>query len=181
MKTNKTINFMFYKIFENGRFEEFSIPLGPTEFDYGKAFFLITDKAYINNQIEEDDLVRRIDHIAIDSPIQVIYCPPTKEDIEAIYTMTPDIRITGVYSSCLLEGGSYKNQKCTYCFFTENKTTHCFTPEELIEKVCSGKEEKAFKQKVYEAPEIKINDKGRVMRWKVSHKADGIRNALDWA
>ena len=181
MKKNRTINFMMYKIFENGRFEEFSIPLGPTEFDYGKAFYLITDEAYINNQIEEDDLARRIDHIAVDGPIQVIYCPPTKEDIEDVYTMTEDIRIAGVYSSCTLEEGPYKNQKCGYCLFTENKTTHCFTPEELIEKVCSGKEEKAFKQKVYEAPEIKINDKGRVMRWKVSHKADGIRNALDWA
>lgn len=163
MTKNNSINFMMYKIFENGRFEEFSIPFGPTEFDYGKAFYLIIDKAYINNQIEEDDLARRIDHIAVDGPIQVIYCPPTKEDIEAIYTMAEDIRIAGVYSSCILEEGSYKGKKCTYHFFTSNKATHCFTQEELVDRICSGVEERTFKQKVKDTPEIKIDKKGRVI------------------
>ena len=187
MINSKILNFRFYKILESqdllehGKYQAFDTPYDAPEFNWGQAFYIITDKAYITHKIEEDDLARRIDHIAVDGPIQVIYCPPTKEDIESIYTMTEDIRIAGVYSSCTLEEGPYKNQKCGYCFFTENKTTHCFTPEELIERVCSGKEEKAFKQKVYEAPEIKINDKGRVIRWKVSHQADGIRNALDLA
>ncbi len=117
----------------------------------------------ITHKIEEDDLQRRIDHIAVDGPIQVIYCPPTKEDIESIFRMTEDIYIAGVYSSCVLEEGPYKGQKYTYHFFASNKVTHCFTQEELVERVCSGAEEKAFKQKVKEAPEIKIDDKGRVI------------------
>lgn len=124
-------------------------------------------------------MVRRIEHIAIDGPIQIIYCPPTKEDIESIFRMTEDIRIAGVYSSCVLEDGPYKGQKCTYHFFTSNKATHCFTQEELVERVCSGEDEKSFKQKVKDAPEIKIDDKGRVIRWKESHKADGLRKLLD--
>ena len=73
------------------------------------------------------------------------------------------IILAGVYSSCVLEEGPYKGQKCTYHFFAPNKATHCFTQEELVERVCSGAEEKAFKQKVKEAPEIKIDDKGRVI------------------
>ena len=108
-------------------------------------------------------MVRRIDHIAINGPIQIIYCPPTKEDIESIFRMTEDIRIAGVYSSCVLEEGAYKGQKCTYHFFTSNKATHCFTQEELVDRICSGEEEKAFKKKVKEAPKIKIDDKGRVI------------------
>ena len=77
--------------------------------------------------------------------------------------MTEDIRIAGVYSSCVIEEGAYKGQICTYHFFTSNKATHCFTQEELVERICSGAEEKAFKQRVKAAPEIKIDDKGRVI------------------
>jgi len=169
MINSNTLNFRFYKILESqdllehGKYQAFDTPYDATEFNWGQAFYIITDKAYITHKIEEDDLARRIDHIAVDGPIQVIYCPPTKEDIESIFRMAEDIRIAGVYSSCVLEEGPYKNHKCTYSFFAENKVTHCFTQEELIEKVCSGVEEKAFKQRVKAAPEIKIDDKGRVI------------------
>lgn len=180
MINSNTLNFRFYKILqsqdllEHGKYQAFDTPYDAPEFNWSKAFYIITDKDYISHKIEDDDLVRRIEHIAIDGPIQIIYCPPTKEDIESIFRMTEDIRIAGV----VLEDGPYKGQKCTYHFFAPNKATHCFTQEELVERVCSGADEKSFKQKVKDAPEIKINDKGRVIRWKESHKADGIRKFL---
>jgi hypothetical protein len=46
-------------------------------------------------------------------------------------------------------------------------------------EICNEQEQKAFKQKVRDSSEIKIDDKGRVIRWKESHKADGIRKFLD--
>ena len=169
MINSNTLNFRFYKILESqnllehDKYQTFDTPYDAPEFNWGQAFYIITDKDYISHKIEDDDLVRRIDHIAVDGPIQIIYCPPTKEDIESIFRMTEDIRIAGVYSSCVLEEGAYKGQKCTYHFFTSNKATHCFTQEELVDRICSGAEEKAFKQRVKAAPEIKIDDKGRVI------------------
>ena len=35
--------------------------------------------------------------------------------------------------------------------------------EELVDRICSGVEERTFKQKVKDTPEIKIDKKGRVI------------------
>jgi hypothetical protein len=184
MINSNSINFRFYKIIESedllehGKYKAFDTPYDAPEFDWGRSFFIITDEDYITHKIEEADLLHRIDHIAINGSIQIIYCPPVKEDLESIYIMTPDIRITGVYSSYVLDEGFYKGRKVGYHFFTSNKETHRFSQEELVERVCSGGEEKAFKEKVKDYPDIVINDKGCVVRFKKSDKADGIRKFL---
>ena len=184
MINSNSLKFRFYKIIqsqdllERGKYQAFDTPYDAPEFDWGRAFFIITDEDYISRKLEEEDLLRRIDHIAIDGPIQIIYCPPVKKDLESIYTMAPDIRVTGVYSSCILNEGKYKDRKVGYHFFTSNKETHHFSQEELVERICSGCEEKDFKEKVKNSPDIVINDKGCVVRFKKSSKANGIREFL---
>lgn len=133
MINSNSINFRFYKIIESedllehGKYQAYDTPYDAPEFYWGQPFFIITDEDYITRKIEEADLLRRIDHIAIDGPIQIIYCPPVKEDLESIYTMTPDIRIAGVYSSCVLDEGFYKGRKVTYSFFPSTKGMPFFT------------------------------------------------------
>ena len=90
MINSNSLNFRFYKIIqsqdllERGKYQAFDTPYDAPEFDWGRAFFIITDEDYISRKLEEEDLLRRIDHIAIDGPIQIIYCPPVKKDLESI-------------------------------------------------------------------------------------------------
>lgn len=101
MINSNTLNFRFYKILESqdllehGKYQTFDTPYDATEFNWGQAFYIITDKDYINHKIEEDDLVRRIDHIAVDGPIQIIYCPllfcPEKQTDLELYSRIVEI------------------------------------------------------------------------------------------
>lgn len=178
MKKNYTIKFKYYKVDVDGNYKEFDEAL-PDNFDYTKPFYLITDLDYANGTLEDDDLCRRIDHVAIDGPVQLMYCPSVKEDLDFIYTMAEDMWISGVYSSCVIKDGKYAGKKCGYHFFTDNKESHRFTQEELVEKICSGVEEEKFLKAVAENPEIQINEKGRVLRYKESSRAKKIMEDLD--
>lgn len=178
LKAKFFIKYKYYKVDVDGNYKEFDEAL-PDNFDYAKPFYLITDLDYVNGTLEDDDLSRRIDHIAIDGPLQLMYCPPVKEDLEFIYTMAEDMWIAGVYSSCVIKEGKYAGKKCGYHFFTNHKETHRFTKEELVEKICSGGEEENFLKKVAENPEININEKGRVVGYKTGSRAKKIIEDLD--
>ena len=178
LKEKFTIKFKYYKVDSDGNYKEFDEAL-PEDFDYSKPFYLITDLDYVNGSLEDDDLCRRMDHIAVDGPLQLMYCPPVKEDLEFIYTMNEYAWIAGVYASCVIKEGKYAGKKCGYHFFTNNKETHRFTQEELVEKICSGVEEEKFLKAVAENPEIQINEKGRVLRYKEGARAKKIMEDLD--
>lgn len=178
MKKNYTNKFKYYKVDVDGDYKEFDEAF-PDNFDYSKPFYLITDLDYTKGTLEDDDLCRRINHVAIDGPVQLMYCPPVKEDLEFIYTMAEDMWIAGVYSSCEIKDGTYAGKKCGYHFFTDNKETHRFTQKELVEKICSGVEEKNSIKTVAENPEIKINEKGRVLRYKEGSRAKKIMEDLE--
>lgn len=178
MKKNFTIKFKYYKIDASGKFEEFDFS-SPEYFDFSKPFYLITDMDFTNGTLEDDDLCRRIEHIAVDGPVQLMYCPPVKEDLEFIYTMDENMWLAGVYSSCVIKDGKYKGQKCSYHFFAENKKTHIFTQKELVEKICSGLEEEKFLKTVAENPETTINEKGRVTGHKNRSRAKKLIEDLD--
>lgn len=178
MKKNYTIKFKYYKVDSDGNYKEFDEAL-PDDFNYSKPFYLITDLDYANGALEDDDLCRRIDHVAIDGPVQLMYCPPEKEDLEFIYTMNDRAWIAGVYSSCVIKEGKYAGKKCGYHFFTDHKETHRFTQEELVERICSGVEEEKFLKTVAKNSEIQINEKGRVLRYKEGSRAKKIMEDLD--
>lgn len=171
MKSKWTIKYKYYKVGSDGKFEEFDEAF-PEALNYDKPFYLITDLDYVNGTLEEDDLCRRIEHTAIDGPVQLMYCPPVQDDLEFIYTMTEDMWIVGVYSSCVIKDGKYAGKKCGYHFWTDNKETHRFTQEELVTKICNGSEEEKFLKTVSENPEIKINEKGRILKYK---KSEGVQ------
>ena len=101
MKKNNSFNLRFFQIFGDepqGRYQEIDIFLDPMEFDWGKPFYVITDEGYINHTKTNEELTKAISQAKPDEPVQVICCPPTKEDLDSIYTMTPDIQIAAILS-----------------------------------------------------------------------------------
>ena len=103
------------------RYEEMDIVTGDASLLYwGQPFYVITEEGYLNNSVKDEELEKRLSQLKADEFIQAIYCPPTKEALEMIYTMTPDIRIAGTFPSC----GKYAASESEF-----------FTQEELVEKV----------------------------------------------
>ena len=113
--------FMIHPDQPQGRYEEIDIVTGEAcLFNWGQPFYVITDEGYLNNSIKDEELERCLFKLKKEEFIQAIFCPPTKEALETIYTMTPDIRIAGTFPSC----GKYATSDSKY-----------FTQEELVEKV----------------------------------------------
>ena len=173
------IKIMFYKILEDGKYEEIELPPNQNDFDFNRAFYLVTDEDYLMRKLENDDLNRRIYHITIDGNVQIVYCPPTENDIEALFKMMPDIRIAGVYSSTVLKSGKYKDQKVSFSFFCNNKETHKFSKEELIDRVCSSKEVENFQEEVNAHPDVIINELGTVVRWEKPNRTEALKKFME--
>lgn len=101
MKKNNAFNLRFFQIFGDepqGRYQEIDIFMDPMEFDWGKPFYVITDEGYLNHTKTNEELTKAISQSKPDAPVQVICCPSTKEDLDSIYTMTPDIQIAAILS-----------------------------------------------------------------------------------
>ena len=114
--------FMIHPDQPEGRYEEIDIVTGEAcLFYWGKPFYVITDEGYLNHTIKDEELENRLAQLKKNEFIQAIFCPPTKEALETIYTMTPDIRIAGTFPSC----GKYAASEKEF-----------FSQEELVEKVC---------------------------------------------
>ena len=113
--------FMIHPDQPQGRYEEIDVVAGEAcLFNWGKPFYVITDEGYLNHTVKDEELESRLSQLKKDEFIQAIFCPSTKEALETIYTMTPDIRIAGTFPSC----GKYAASESEY-----------FTQEELVEKV----------------------------------------------
>jgi len=178
MKDVFRIKYKYFTIDAQGNFEEYDEAL-PEYFDYSKPFYLITDLDYARGTLQDDDLCRRIEHIALDGPVQLMYCPWNIIDLDFIFTMNPDVWIAGVYGSTVIEKGRYAGKKCGYHFFADNKKTHHITREELLDKFNRGYDEYDFIRAVEENPEIEINDKGRVIRYKAGSRAAKILDSIE--
>ena len=56
------------------------------------------DFTLLNWLFKDAEVTKAISQSKSDAPVQVICCPPTTEDLDSIYTMTPDIQIAAILS-----------------------------------------------------------------------------------